>query len=319
MPFPESSEPSKFSAIQEKKDEKNTVADYDAMSSEFCDTIQEQLRRLSPNGGLCTVGLTSNRIRVYHLLPKDTDPQCIKQLEFAWGLEPGTLNVNDVRNMLFKQRRQFFDAVEEELLIAFMRGDWTLAPTNETLTAVVMQTGADDMSTLINEHTTTQFGPQKVYTYELVSWNEPASQSPTTKNSGFPLIRSHVHPCFAVCNTGLRNIRQKYPFGGELNSRAGICNGVYNCWLAAKPYSPLPPPPQSSTTASSCSWFSISTPPESSDKSSTGPKRKYNGGRASGCRGTKRQRTMFDKSLAKLGTTGLNIQKWIDDVKAASR
>ncbi|QRV84819.1 hypothetical protein RhiJN_26882 [Ceratobasidium sp. AG-Ba] len=308
MTPPDSSEPSKLPTSQQDQDEQNAITTCSNHSLGISDAIQEQLRRSSPNGGLCAVGRTSNRIRVCHLLPKNTDPKCIKQLEFAWGLKPGALNVNDVRNMLF---------MEEELLIAFMRGDWTLAPIRETLSAVNMQTGTDANLTI--GHTTTQFGSRKVYTYELVSWNEPASHNPAAKKSGFPLIRSHVHPCFAVCNTGLRNIRQKYPFGGELNSRAGICNGVYNRWLTAKPYSPLPPPPESSTAASSCSRLPITTLPDSSDKSSTGPKRRHNGGRAAGRRGTKRQRKMFDKSLAKLGTMELAIQKWIDDVEAACK
>ncbi|QRV84832.1 HNH endonuclease [Ceratobasidium sp. AG-Ba] len=235
------------------------------------DRIEGELRKASPTGGLCAITRTDEQVRVCQLLSKDTSPEKIKILEFAWGLESGTLNMNNTRNMIILQ---------DELSNGFLEGDWALVPTMKTLE---------------------KFDSRKLYTYEFASWKETPNwgskkRNPESRKQTPPLIRSHAHPCFVICNAALKTMNRKYSLEGELSTRAELCRGLYRSWLGAKPRSPPSPEPSASTS----SHFTLSPVPN------MGLKRKRDDGGLvvlRGSPGAKRPRKMQAQSLGKLGTT----------------
>ncbi|QRW13428.1 HNH endonuclease [Ceratobasidium sp. AG-Ba] len=233
------------------------------------DKIEGELREASLTGGLCAITRTDEQVHL-SVLSKDTSPENIEKLEFAWGLESGTLNMNNTRNMIILQ---------DELSNSFLEGDWALVPTMKTLE---------------------KFDSRKLYTYEFASWKETPNWALRERNpesrKQTPAYSISCSPMLVICNAALKTMNRNYSLEGELSMRAELCRGLYRSWLGGKARSP--PSPNPSTSISS--RFTLSPVPN------TGLKRKRDDNGPvvlRGSPGAKRPRKMQAQSLGKLGTT----------------
>ncbi|QRV85144.1 HNH endonuclease [Ceratobasidium sp. AG-Ba] len=186
----------------------------------------------------CLVTSCERPLHVCHVLARATPMTKIWQLERAWGLSPGRLNLDTTRNLIYltPDMHQLFD-----------RKDWALVPQLSWLRSLWM-----DISEGSSEVSFQDFSQQQIVDFIFLPLGEfpkaflrfSGSAPPETCLFPFtdlPPIRSHIHPFFAICNVAekeihYRTLDQKNQTKPNEQRKAyqralQNCINIYNEWL----------------------------------------------------------------------------------------
>ncbi|TEB33983.1 hypothetical protein FA13DRAFT_1812521 [Coprinellus micaceus] len=161
-----------------------------------------------PNKGRCSVeNCPKHRgVQAMHVLPREvTETDCVmRSLEYSWNLRRGTLNLDTRRNILF---------VGKSLAAMYARGCWVLLPEESVMDQFVhpklgIALGRVEFPALSPPFNYRFVPVRDMDDVGVVHQNE----SPPTSGNSFtnhvypfktlPLIKSHVHPQFAIVAIG---------------------------------------------------------------------------------------------------------------------
>ncbi|CAE6431541.1 unnamed protein product [Rhizoctonia solani] len=172
-------------------------------------SAKEDLTKVSPAGERCIITQRKSHVECSHIVARSTKSADIKQLEFCWGLKPGTLKLDVPYNMVW---------LSPEVHTCFDRNHWALVPPLEVLQKAQQHT-VEDFSNDVSTLYTKRF-PFRVreYSYvQLKAGEEPIPrydddapggailhQSPFTT---LPGIRSHIHPYFVIVNVAKKDLK----------------------------------------------------------------------------------------------------------------
>jgi len=186
----------------------------------------------------------SNHVDYVHCLPRSTEGPLLDKLEFAWGMERFTLNV-DTRYNILRLSPKFHTAFDEN--------KWLLLPETQIIGAYYDARNTRTLPKIDAEH----------YKYTLIvhedMWGIPIhrQKDPPPGPSvpllaedftyypypyhGFPTIESHVHPRFIICNSGSKLEAASDPFQWQKGHEASTINdlakvqAIWNSWKEVIP------------------------------------------------------------------------------------
>ncbi|QRV97381.1 hypothetical protein RhiJN_25400 [Ceratobasidium sp. AG-Ba] len=235
MPSPDTSSDS--SHYESKLTDKLGRVLGDSSQSQVSNDKQHLTKELptGPDIPRCDVSLGEAR---YVLRPEACD--CVSDIEFALGLPEGALK-EDPRNKI---------NLEEDQFSAYVRGDWALLPDLTTLNDAVIFSCLDMVSpkrTIYDKVRPSAYVFERNLRVQCDTLQNKSQINNSTDDRALitagPLIRSHVHPCYVVCDTAKKFHAQKYEVSdAAVLRRLGLCGGLYSRWLdARRPLNIIPP------------------------------------------------------------------------------
>ncbi|KAF8151610.1 hypothetical protein B0H34DRAFT_810645 [Crassisporium funariophilum] len=156
-------------------------------------------------------------VQYAHLMPREASQELLSRLEYSWGRKFGSLNVDGPHNVM---------RLEITLHRMFNNGMWMLLPEERIIDAYLNRHKRPDQEfeELVKEETYKYtFVPgRKMTAFVMSRYKEPMQ---CTQQAGpndfllyrypfddFPIITSHVHPRYVICNIGLKTLSaQTFP------------------------------------------------------------------------------------------------------------
>ncbi|QRV97459.1 HNH endonuclease [Ceratobasidium sp. AG-Ba] len=237
----------RFHSSNHASDEEYKSLLYSSDNSTQSEDAAERVQDTSTSDSCCIITLSNQSTRACRVLSDELNEEDAKQLEFAWGLKTCRLDLGNARNAVM---------LKSNLATSFARGDWALVPSEDTLKTAARQTAFDGGLRVTARKLYAQLDSQQIYDYSFVHFKGPTTDilrrnaqtghfdTFSAPYNDFPIIHSHIHPCFVICDVALKDIKYGYHevLGDGLSHRVTKCHGLYKSWLSAKPReSPSPP------------------------------------------------------------------------------
>ncbi|CAE6462390.1 unnamed protein product [Rhizoctonia solani] len=210
------------------------------------DNSKKKLTRISPLGRRCVLTGSALALECAHVVPRATQGQKLRQLEFAWGLKPRSFNLDTSRNLIW---------LESTSHSLFDRGPhWGLLPSKQLLDEIFMHTSLN--FTYPTQRLFTEAYPHQNRDYTFVQLQAREQSIALYGASGsisseihspfrnFPLIHSHIHPYFVICNVAEKDLRLRpeapsdndgtygyLEYDPELLARIRLCRTIYQMWI----------------------------------------------------------------------------------------
>ncbi|CAE6479946.1 unnamed protein product [Rhizoctonia solani] len=216
--------------------------------------MKGELSKLGPDGERCPITCDVQALEHRYLVDPAIPIEIQEKLEYAWGLEPGELELDTASNLIWLRR---------DMLEQFDCDKWTLVPTKEVLKEMISFNG-----TRRPNHFLKSF-PNKIWDYHVVQLlSEPLSlvdeiDSPSFNLHDVPeVIQSHVHPFFVAHNTNQKTCRIRDSGAGfppKYLLQLALCNLLRPLWGKPIPIPHTSQQPSNTpyTPSSTRSWPSL--------------------------------------------------------------
>ncbi|KAG9039002.1 hypothetical protein FRB95_013680 [Tulasnella sp. JGI-2019a] len=222
------------------------------------------LAKLAPDGNKCLLTKETANIEVCYLVSlAQTPEETVDRLERWWGLESRTLNLHTQRNLIFLQA---------DLHHGFDRNQFALLPEKTVLQEIFLYYQLTlRRSKPLDYRLKWPHEPIVKYTYRVVPtkftsdgtisrrlWptatagaasngaahgilphpDAESSVTPTAvvcsqQSPTFPLVESHIHPFFAICNAAVK--KPSKILEGDLAHMFVLTQAIYGLWISGDP------------------------------------------------------------------------------------